>query len=172
MSDPVSVGLGALTLAAAVFLLVMAYGLERVTPGSAMGDNVRWVMLGAICIAANVLVVWVARLVPEEEVAALVRQSADGLMILGLVFLCVYFFRVRAAMLRFVTFARSSEELFAQVQVADIQADVDGETSGSAGGRWDPMPTWTPRTRKRRRRTSEAWLTSSPRGSRRHSGRS
>jgi hypothetical protein len=125
----IGVGLGACTLMAAVVLLVAALGLGKVAEGSAMADNVRWVMLGALCLAGHVLVLWIATFLPAGTIGeSQARLGSDALVILGLVFLSVYFMRVRIAL-----------GGFAKRAAADAAAMI-AQAEAMGAGTSDPAP--------------------------------
>ena len=100
-SDFLALGAGALTLIASVVLLVIALLLERVSRGSAMGENISFVLLACICLAASVLARWTARFTTDPLATTQAALGADLLITVGITFLSIYFCRVRATLTRF-----------------------------------------------------------------------
>jgi len=114
---PVALGTGAgvaALLAAAALLLVML-SLRRLAHGSAIADNISFAVLAALCLAASVLVGWIARLFGAEVSPEYARLSADLLGLLAMVFFGIYFFRVRRAMSKFLNRLTGEEQMLAAV---------------------------------------------------------
>lgn len=103
--------LAALGLAGAVVLLVLAVLLQRIAVGSAMADNISYVVAGAVCIGGSALANWSTRFAPDAATAIQIGLAADGLLLVAIVLLCVYFFRVRSALQRFQRIMTSVEPL-------------------------------------------------------------
>ncbi len=125
--------LGAMMLVASVFLLIACMALAKVSEGSAMSENIRWVVLSALCLAAHALTRWVALFMPDAVTGQQAALGSDGLVILALVFLCVYFYRVRWALARFAASALSEEHMLAEAQLDE------GGRAGGPGERQEPV---------------------------------
>ncbi|MDO8915108.1 MAG: hypothetical protein Q7W16_03365 [Coriobacteriia bacterium] len=121
-SKPVMWAIGIVTLLAAVVLLMIALGLARVARGSAMADNISYVVLACICLAGSVLATWASRYTPQGAVADQIVIGGQALVIAAIAFFCVYFFRVRAALGRFLS-VLSDEDALARAQMP-----VDGSS--------------------------------------------
>jgi hypothetical protein len=107
---------GAAVLAAAVVLLVAALGLQRVARGSAIAENISYVVGGCLCLGASVLGDWVVRFVPQGLTSAQVALSTEVLTLVAIVLFCVYFLRVGAALRRFLNIAEVGEAELARAQ--------------------------------------------------------
>lgn len=105
-----SVGMGVFSLIAAVVLLVQVAALKRVASGAAFADHMSYVTGGILCLAAAVLVTWLPQVV---DVAALdeMRVFGDALVGVAMVLLGIYFFRVRRAMSRYLTYLQGDAAL-------------------------------------------------------------
>jgi nitrate reductase gamma subunit len=110
-NEPVMWAIGVVTLLAAVVLLMIALGLARVARGSAMADNISYVVLACICLAGSVLATWVARYTSQGAVADQIVIGGQALVISAIAFFCVYFFRVRAALGRFLSVLSGDDAL-------------------------------------------------------------
>jgi len=130
--EPVMWGIGVVTLAAAVVLLVIALGLARVAEGSAMAENISYVVVACVCLAGSVLATWAARFVPEGPVAVQVVIGGQALVIVAIACFCVYFFQVRAALKRFLT-AVSGQDALARAHMPESGADSEGGPEDGAG---------------------------------------
>jgi len=120
--DNAAVGwvVGALTLVAAMGLLVLALGLSRVAVGSVMAENISYVVTACACLGASVLAEWAQRFVSDAFAAEQVQLGGQLLEIVAIVLLCVYFYRVRAALRNFLNVSSSDEALIrAQYEAAD-----------------------------------------------------
>jgi uncharacterized membrane protein len=106
---------GALALVAAAFLLREMLALRSVARGAAIADNVSYVVLAAMCLAASVLVGWIARFVPSGFSTEHARLGADLLSIVGMVLFAIYFARVRLVMKRYVRDLAGEQQLLASV---------------------------------------------------------
>lgn len=60
-AESVSWVIGVVTLLAPVVLLLIALGLARVAAGSAMADNISYVVAACVCLAGSVLASWSVR---------------------------------------------------------------------------------------------------------------
>jgi hypothetical protein len=101
-SDYIVLGTGVLTLVAAMSLMVIALLLEHASSGSVVAENISWVVAACLCLGASVLAKWTSLfLEPGSLGASQAVLGADLLTLTGLVLLCLYFWRVRAALLRF-----------------------------------------------------------------------
>lgn len=118
--DVLALGAGALTLVASVVLLVVALLLERVSRGSAMGENISFVLLACICLAASVLARWTAHFTTDPLATTQASLGADLLITVGITFLAMYFCRVRATLTRFArSFAQAGKEAAAKSDAGD-----------------------------------------------------
>lgn len=127
VNDYLVLGANALTLIAAIALLVVALLLKQVASGSVVAENISWVSAACVCLAASVLAQWTSLFLPAGSLAA--RQAvlgSDLLTLVALVLLCLYFWRVRQALRRFVT-ALKGDSVLARAQGA-------GETDEGADG--------------------------------------
>ena len=106
---------GALALIAAAVLLREMLGLRAVARGAAIADNVSYVVLAAMCLAASVLLGWIARFIPGSFSAEHARLGADLLSVVAIVFFVIYFARVRAVMRRFVERVSGEQQILAGV---------------------------------------------------------
>jgi hypothetical protein len=125
---------GIATLAAALFLLFTAYSLEHVAEGSAMAENIRWVVLSALCLCVSVVLNLIARYMPDITSAAVTRMGADALTVIAVVFMCVYFYRVRSAMTQFLKAAKSAgQSLTASEPPVEATLSDQGPASPTEG---------------------------------------
>jgi 4-amino-4-deoxy-L-arabinose transferase-like glycosyltransferase len=115
-NEPVMWVIGIATLLAAIVLLVIALGLARVARGSAMADNISYVVLACICLAGSVLATWIARYTSPGAAADQVVIGGQALVIAAIALFGVYFFRVRAALGRFLS-VLSDEDALARAQM-------------------------------------------------------
>ncbi len=116
-----STGAGIVALLLAAGLLVQMLSLRKLAEGAAIADNITYAVLAIICLAAGVLVGWVADLLPTGFSAEQARLGADLLTIASLVLFGVYFYRVRRAMARFLSVLTGAQ----QDLVAALDADKD-----------------------------------------------
>lgn len=93
--------IGVSTLLGAIVLLLIALGLARVTEGSAMADNISYVVAGCVCLACSELATWIARFPQGRLVGEQLILASQALIVACIAFFCVYFYRVRAALRRF-----------------------------------------------------------------------
>ena len=130
-AEAVSEMVGVAALAAAAVLLVSTVGLQRVARGSAIADNISYVVGACVCLGASVLVRWVARLVPRGLAEAQAALSSEVLTLVAVVLFSVYFLRVGAALRRFLNVAEASECELAKAQAGEAPgeaADQRGDT--------------------------------------------
>lgn len=126
-SDYISLGTGVLNLVAAMTLMVIALLLERASSGSILADNISWVVAACLCLGAAVLAKWTSLfLEPGSLGASQAVLGADLLTLTGLVLLCLYFGRVRAALLRF------ARVLSGQAKAEGSGAEGSGESGSDA----------------------------------------
>ncbi len=113
---------GILALLASAVLLREMLALRAVARGAAIAENVRYVVLAVLCLAASVLVGWIQRFLPLGFSADHARLGADLLAVVAIVLFVVYFSRVRRVLSRYL--ARLSGE--AQLLTAVIDEE-DGD---------------------------------------------
>jgi hypothetical protein len=89
------------TLVGAVVLLLIALGLARIAEGSAMAENISYVVAGCVCLACSVLATWIVRFTRGTFLGEQLMLTSEALIVACIAFFCVYFFRVRAALKRF-----------------------------------------------------------------------
>jgi hypothetical protein len=129
---------GAAVMVAAVALLIAALGLQRVARGSAIADNISYVVAGCLCLGASVLGDWVVRFVPEGLTSVQVALSSEVLTLVAIVLFCVYFMRVRAALRRFLNVAEAGEAELARAQAGEVRsAEVPTDGAASLGDESD-----------------------------------
>ncbi|MDO8964167.1 MAG: hypothetical protein Q7W30_06700 [Coriobacteriia bacterium] len=102
-SDWIALTASALTLVAAVALMVLSLRLRGVSRGSVLADNITYVVAACLCLAASVLASWIGMFLTDPLSASQASIGASFLIFVGLVLLCVYFWRVHAALSRFMT---------------------------------------------------------------------
>jgi len=125
VSETILTGAGVAGLVAAMLLLVEMLSLRKLAQGAAIADNISFAVLAVVCLAASVLVGWIARFVPTDLSAEQARLGADLLSIAAMAFFGVYFFRVRRAMSRFLSRLTGEEQNL--ISVIDVDAtDEDG----------------------------------------------
>lgn len=121
----ISMGAGFAALVIAVVLLGEVFSLVRVADGSAIADNVDYVVAGVACIGASVLAGWVSRWV-DGLASVQARIGQDLLILMAMVFLGIYFYRVRRALTRFLSGAAAAyESSLAAVQVQEAEETAD-----------------------------------------------
>jgi hypothetical protein len=118
----VDVAAGIVTLLAALWLLVVALRLAEVSAGSTYAENIRWVVLGSLCLAGSVLANWSIRFMPDAFSTAQAQLGANLFIVAAIVFLAIYFTRVLRALSRFMKGARALSESAAAA--ADDLADI------------------------------------------------
>jgi nitrate reductase gamma subunit len=114
-AEPVTVTIGVITLLASIVLLLISLGLARVAAGSAMADNISYVVAACVCLAGSVLAGWSIRFAVDGAVAAQIALGSSALTAVSIVLFCVYFYRVRAALQHFLK-AVSGEDTLARAQ--------------------------------------------------------
>lgn len=127
----ISTGAGVLVLVAAAGLLIEMMSLRKLASGAAIADNITYAVLGTMCLAASVLLGWVARFLPAGLTADQARLGSDLLVLASLVLFGIYFFRVRQAMSRFL--GRLSREEQDVVGALDPDAADDALQEGERG---------------------------------------
>lgn len=88
-------------LAIAVLLLIEALGLRKIMLGGAIAENLHFVVLAVVCLAASALAKWVSNFVTgiTFEQTELVSQL---LVLLAMGLFAAYFYSVRKAMQSFM----------------------------------------------------------------------
>ncbi len=124
---------GALTLVAAIVLLVVALGLHRVARGSAMAENISYVVAACACLGAAVLSGWAARFMPDAFTADQASLGSQLLVIATISFFCVYFYRVRSALKQFLDEAEAKNGLARSQSSDSVFAAAGGPGSGGVG---------------------------------------
>jgi nitrate reductase gamma subunit len=132
VASPVLGGMGVLTLVSAVALLVIALGLARVAEGSTMADNISYVVAACVCLAGSVLANWATRLDMQPDVASQVLMGEQALIVVAIALFCVYFYRVYAALKRFLT-VTSGEDILARAHGAGEAGRPSSEKAGGPG---------------------------------------
>ncbi|MBE0416795.1 MAG: hypothetical protein IBX63_03415 [Coriobacteriia bacterium] len=102
VSQPLALLMGAFALFAAVWLLVEVARLRRIAAGAAFAEHMSYVSGGVICLAASVLVGWIAGVLPYGLTPAAARFLSDALVGVSMVLLGIYFVRVRRAIARYL----------------------------------------------------------------------
>lgn len=110
-----SAGSGVLMLVAAAVLLREMLALKAVARGAAIAENVSYVVLAVLCLAASVLLGWVARYIPWDFSAEHTRLGADLLSTVATVLFIIYFGRVRRVMRRYLEYVDGEKQLLASV---------------------------------------------------------
>jgi hypothetical protein len=124
---------GAATLVATAVLLVLGLGLSRVATGSATAENISFVVVACMCLAASVLAGWGEQFATDLFVVGQLELGAQLLIIATIVFLCVYFYRVRSALKSFLT-ATSSTDVLAQMHLSDATTTEPDDSAGGVNG--------------------------------------
>lgn len=125
MQDGVTTVSGVFALVIAAVLLVEMLSLRKLASGSAIADNITYAVLAVACLAASVLVGWIARYVPAGFTSEQARLGADLLALASMVLFLVYFFRVRRAMSRFLGRLAGMEQ--DMVAALDPDAELPGD---------------------------------------------
>ncbi len=117
-----------LSLVAVAFLLVDATLLRRVASGGAIAENISFLVLGVMCLAASVLFGYFAAILPDlsAEQAAL---GSDALVLLALVLLALYFGRMRLTLTAYLRAARA----YAGVEKSDASETESGSSEDAPG---------------------------------------
>lgn len=126
--------IGMLSLLAAAFLLVDAVLLRRVAHGGAIAENISFMVLGVVCLAASVLVKWVAGFLPADVSLPQSELASDGLVLLSMVFLALYFWRVRSALANYLK-AAQAYAASVPTPTADTGPVLEEDTREEDGGR-------------------------------------
>jgi hypothetical protein len=116
------------SLVASIALLLVALGLARVSQGSAIAENISYVVAACVCLAGSALAAWAVRFAPQEVAAAQIELGGKALNVVSIVFFCIYFFRVRAAMSRFLSAAAPEDIVraqFPETEPADHPAESE-----------------------------------------------
>jgi len=90
--------IGIVSLIAAAFLLVDAVLLRRVAKGGAIAENINFLMLGIVCLAGSVLSRWVVDRLPAWVEVPQPWLASDALVLMAMVLMGLYFWRVRKAL--------------------------------------------------------------------------
>lgn len=127
-TEAVTWAIGVVTLLASIALLLVAVGLARVADGSAMAENISYVVAGCVCLCAAVLAAWTVRFVSDPAVAEQIALGGSALDAVGIVLFCIYFYRVRSALRRFLKGVSGGQTPRVPEQVA--AASEPGEGAG------------------------------------------
>jgi hypothetical protein len=112
------IGISSLGLAVALMLDVIALG--RVAEGSAIADNISYLILGVVCLAASVLFGWVGVQLPLGMSSAQAQLAEDGLVMVSMALLAIYFYRLYSALSGYLKSARAyAESLAAPTESAE-----------------------------------------------------
>jgi hypothetical protein len=135
LADLLSFGAGALTLIAAVVVLVIALKLRAVTQGGAMAENITYLILSIVSLTFAVLLGWIVRFLPNSLSASQARLGADLLVLLALVLLGVYLEGVRRPLASFLRHAREqSAKMPAPARAETDAAPADTAPADAAPG--------------------------------------
>lgn len=129
----VAFGTGLAMMIAAAVLLVIALSLARVAEGSAVAQNISYVVGACACLAGSVLLSWMVRVLPDALSASQARLGSDLLIIAAIVLFSVYFWRVRASLRRFLTVVSSDEALGAAQGPPQDDTGHGGRETGGSG---------------------------------------
>jgi hypothetical protein len=121
--EGVDIAAGAATLLAALWLLVVALRLAKVSAGSTYAENIRWVVLGSLCLGGSVLASWSTHFMPDAFTTAQAQLGANLFTVVAIMFLAVYFTRVLRALSNFMKAAKALWE-----SVAGPGSGVDGDS--------------------------------------------
>lgn len=131
--DSVDIAAGAATLLAALWLLVVALRLAKVSAGSTYAENIRWVVLGSLCLGGSVLASWSTHFMPDAFTAAQAQLGANLFIVVAIMFLAIYFTRVLRALSKFMKAARAlRESVDKTVSAPDSDSVADLLTDGSS----------------------------------------
>jgi hypothetical protein len=134
--ESVDIAAGVATLLAALWLLVVALRLAKVSEGSTYAENIRYVVLGSLCLAGSVLASWSTHFMPDAFSSAQAQLGANLFIVVAIIFLAIYFTRVLRVLSKFMRAARA---ISAPVEapsgdgLADVVADepvTDSDASG------------------------------------------
>lgn len=99
--------IGVLSLLAAIFLLIDAVLLRRVAHGGAIAENISFMVLGVICLAVSVLVEWILGFLPSDMSLSQIMLASDAFVMLSMVLLGLYFWRVRCVLAGYLKNAKA-----------------------------------------------------------------
>ena len=97
-----------------------------------MAENITFVVAACACLGASVLASWTARMLPDAFSADQARLGADLLIIAEIVFFCIYFWRVRASLKRFLSVLSSPEALARAQGASDQEPGAAEDANGGA----------------------------------------
>lgn len=126
ISAGLSTGIGVLALLLAAGLLTEIFRLSRLARGSAIAENVQFAVLGAVCLAASVLMSWMGKQILSEFSAQEARFGADLLVLVSIAFFGVYFMKVRHAMGRFLTGIADEHATLVTAMDQDARSETHG----------------------------------------------
>jgi hypothetical protein len=126
--------IGVVTLLASVVLLLIALGLARVAAGSAMADNISYVVAACVCLTGSVLASWSVRFAADGAVSQQLTLGSSALTAVSIVLFGVYFYRVRSALRHFLK-AVSGEDVLARTQGPRDTGAPSGGHDGSGEAR-------------------------------------
>jgi hypothetical protein len=131
--EGVDIGAGVATLLAALWLLVVALRLAKVSAGSTYAENIRYVVLGSLCLAGSVLASWTTHFMPDAFTAAQAQLGANLFIVVAILFFAMYFTRVLRALSKFVRAARSiglpDDSSDGDTGLADLVSDEPSDES-------------------------------------------
>jgi hypothetical protein len=114
---------GVLSLVLAAMMLVVVVRLRRVADGSAIVQNISFVVAASLCLVVSIVLGWVGRLVPTAFSADIVRTGGDVLVTVSVLLFAVYFERVRRALASFLD-RLCSDDVLAAAQGDPAEGDV------------------------------------------------
>lgn len=97
-----SIAVGLAGLVISLVLLLTVHTLRNVAGGSMMADNIVYIMLAVICLAASMIARWVGIVATDDGLTQLVSLAGDLLVTAGMALLGLYFHRVRVGMTRYL----------------------------------------------------------------------
>lgn len=121
-SQAISLVTGVSSLLLSAMLLLVVVQLRRVANGSAIVDNISYVVAASLCLVSAVLVGWVDRFVNGLS-TDVVRAGGDVLIMVSILMFAVYFMRVKRALSSFLEHLHADDAL-----AAANGADVGEET--------------------------------------------
>jgi hypothetical protein len=110
--------IGITSLAIAVALMIDVLALHRVSEGSAISENINYLVLGVICLAASVLFGWIGGLLPLGISSDQAVLASDGFVMLAMAFMAIYFYRLYTSLSGYIKSAQA---------YADSLASTDAE---------------------------------------------
>lgn len=132
--EGVDIAAGVLTLVAALWLLVVALRLAKVSAGSTYAENIRYVVLGSLCLAGSVLATWSVRFMPDAFTTAQAQLGANLFIVAAIVLLAIYFTRVLRTLSSFMKGARAMSASVATSGDGDVNLVPDEPRSGGSDG--------------------------------------